>query len=99
MLLQCGKMQEVEVLMRNRILKQMRTLLLCNNVLFVHSSASILCMVLLRLSCIIKMQYRNMDYHVLHQMLTYPTHLPERWQELAQTPRQKHIDVCSFVDT
>lgn len=98
MLLQCGKMQEVEVLMKNRILKQMTVLLLYKNVLFVHSSASILCMALLRSPCTTKMQHRKMDYHVLCQMLNIPYSL-SRKMELAQTPGQKHIDACSFVDT
>lgn len=95
-LLQHSKMQEAEVLMRHRILKQMRILLLCNNVLFVHSSASILCMLLLRLSYTTDTQYKKMDYHVLSQ---YSAHFPERWKELAQTPGQKLIDTRSFVDT
>lgn len=99
MLLQCGKTQAVEVLMRNRILKQMRILLLCNRCPLCSFFSQCLLHGTARSLCIAKMQYRKTDYHVLRQMLTYPTHFPERWKELAQTPGQSHIDACSFVDT
>lgn len=63
--------------MKNRILKQMRILLLCNNC-SIGSFDFNQHMALLHLLCTTKMQYRKMVYHVLYQTLTYSKHFPKR---------------------